>query len=44
MPVLLTREEEYARWLDPEIVERGPLEELFATFPDGGLECWAAGS
>src|SRR5215213_8630330 len=28
MPVLLTREEEYAAWLNPETVERGALEEL----------------
>jgi putative SOS response-associated peptidase YedK len=28
MPVILTHEEEYARWLDPETTERPPLETL----------------
>jgi len=28
MPVMLTKQEKYARWLYPEIVERGPLEVL----------------
>jgi putative SOS response-associated peptidase YedK len=32
MPVLLTGEGQYARWLDPEIVERGPLEDGALTF------------
>jgi putative SOS response-associated peptidase YedK len=41
MPVLLTNEEEYRRWLDPEIVERGPLEELIRPMPDGTLEHYA---
>src|SRR5690606_8635478 len=27
MPVILQSEAEYARWLDPEIKERGPLDE-----------------
>jgi putative SOS response-associated peptidase YedK len=42
MPVLLTSEEEYRRWLDPEIVERGPLEELIRPMPDGALEHYPA--
>jgi putative SOS response-associated peptidase YedK len=29
MPVLLTSEEQYARWLNPELVDREPLEQLF---------------
>ena len=37
MPVILQSEAEYARWLDPEIVERGPLEELMRTLADGAL-------
>lgn len=37
MPVILSSEEEYARWLDPEIVERGPLEDLMRSLPDGSL-------
>jgi putative SOS response-associated peptidase YedK len=41
MPVLLTSEEQYARWLDPEIVERGPLEELMRPLGDGVLACHA---
>ena len=41
---MVTWEDQYARWLDPEIVERDRFEYLFATFPDGGLECWAAGT
>ena len=32
MPVLLTTDAEMARWMDPEIVERGPLEELFRPY------------
>ena len=35
--VLLTSEEEYARWLNPEVVERGLREELMRPFPDGKL-------
>jgi hypothetical protein len=43
MPVILRTEEEYAAWLNPEIVERGPLEELIRPLADGcywfGREC-----
>jgi len=42
MPVMLTREEEYARWLNPETAERGPLEELMRPAPDGVLERYKA--
>ena len=38
MPVLLTSEAEYAVWLNPEIVERGPLEQLMRPLADGVLE------
>ncbi len=38
MPVILQSEAEYERWLDPEIVERGPLEDLMRTLADGSLE------
>ena len=38
MPVLLRTEEEYAAWLNPEIVERGPLEELMRPLVDGVLQ------
>jgi putative SOS response-associated peptidase YedK len=38
MPVLLTSEAEYAAWLNPEIVERGPLEGLMRPLADGVLE------
>jgi hypothetical protein len=43
MPVLLTSEAEYAAWLNPEIVERGPLEALMRPLADGVLECYPAG-
>jgi putative SOS response-associated peptidase YedK len=42
MPVLLMSEEQYARWLDPEIVERGPLEELMRPAADGALAFYRA--
>jgi putative SOS response-associated peptidase YedK len=29
MPVMLTSSEQWDKWLDPEIIERRPLEELF---------------
>jgi hypothetical protein len=38
MPVLLTSEAEYAAWLNPEVVERGPLEALMRPLGDGVLE------
>jgi putative SOS response-associated peptidase YedK len=34
MPVLRTSEAEYAAWLNPEIVERGPLEALMRPLAD----------
>jgi putative SOS response-associated peptidase YedK len=42
MPVMLTTEAEYARWLNPEAAERGPLEELMQPMPDGKLQSYAA--
>jgi hypothetical protein len=36
--VLLTSEAELAAWLNPEIVERGPLEALMRPLGDGVLE------
>jgi putative SOS response-associated peptidase YedK len=33
MPVVLTTRDEYARWLDPEITERSPLENLLVSTP-----------
>jgi putative SOS response-associated peptidase YedK len=44
MPVLLTSEAEYAAWLNPEIVERGPLEQLMRPLGDGVLEVEPAAS
>jgi len=38
MPVILTSEAEYAAWLNSEIVERGPLEQLKRPLGDGVLE------
>jgi putative SOS response-associated peptidase YedK len=35
MPVIFTGEEEYGRWLDAEIVERSPLEDLMRPTPGG---------
>jgi putative SOS response-associated peptidase YedK len=42
MPVMLTNEAEYARWLDPEIIERGPLEELLRPCAPGRLAKYEA--
>ena len=42
MPVLLTSKKDYQRWLDPEIVERAPLEELMRPKADGELELYPA--
>ena len=42
MPVMLTSENEYARWLDHEIVEFDLLEPLLRSFPDGVLLSRAA--
>jgi putative SOS response-associated peptidase YedK len=38
MPVILTNEEQYARWLNPEVGERRPLEELLQPTP---TEWWS---
>ena len=37
MPVILRAEAEYARWLDPEIATRAPLEGLLKPLEDGVL-------
>ena len=37
MPVILRTEAEYARWLDPEITTRAPLEGLMEPLEDGAL-------
>lgn len=37
MPVILRTEAEYARWLDPEITTRAPLEGLMKPLEDGAL-------
>jgi|GEM_PF-2749984 len=42
MPVLLTSEDEYARWLDREVIEYERLEPLLRTFPDDQLNCYKA--
>jgi putative SOS response-associated peptidase YedK len=42
MPVLLTTQAEYARWLNPEAAELGPLEELMRPMPDGMLQSYSA--
>jgi putative SOS response-associated peptidase YedK len=42
MPVMLTTAAEHAQWLDPEIVERGPLEALFAPLDPARLRCYRA--
>ncbi|WP_428305034.1 hypothetical protein [Lacipirellula sp.] len=43
MPAILKTEAEYARWLDPEIKERGPLDQLMRPLADGLLEVEAIG-
>jgi putative SOS response-associated peptidase YedK len=42
MPVLLTDTGQYDRWLNPEIVERGPLEELMRPLAVGSLVSYSA--
>ena len=42
MPVLLTTEAEYGLWLDPDIAERAPLEELFAPHPADAMASYDA--
>jgi len=44
MPALLASEDAYARWLNPEIIERGGLDELMRPMADGVLSlCKAEG-
>ena len=38
MPAVLQNEKQYALWVSPEIIERGPLEELMLPFRSGSLE------
>ena len=42
MPVLLTREADYARWLNPELSGRGAFEPLFAPHDPHAMRCYAA--
>lgn len=42
MPVMLTSEADYARWLNPELTHRAALESLFAPFDAAPLESYAA--
>jgi len=42
MPVMLTSDSEYALWLDPEIVERGPLEPLLRPLAAANLQRYQA--
>lgn len=44
MPVILQSDEQYARWMNPEIVERGPLDELMRPLADGSLVVEGIGS
>ena len=39
MPVLLTSEGDYAAWLNPEVVERGPLEAMMRPLGVAGWGC-----
>ncbi|QDT49129.1 SOS response-associated peptidase [Symmachiella dynata] len=41
MPVILSGEESYARWLDPDVKDRGPLEDLFVPFEEQLMTCVA---
>ena len=43
MPVILQREAEYARWLNPEINTLAPLEALMRPLADGSLHATAKG-
>ncbi len=42
MPVMLTNEDEYAHWLNPDVIEFERLEPLLRTLPDGVLEFYPA--
>ncbi len=44
MPVLLTSEDAYAAWLDPEVVERGSLESIMRPIGTDGWACEKAKS
>lgn len=37
MPVILASDEQYDLWMNPDIVEREPLEELLRPLADGVL-------
>ncbi len=39
MPLVLTSESQYARWLDPEITTRDPLKTAMQAIGDGVLLC-----
>ncbi len=43
MPVLLTDEQQYAAWLNPETTEREPLMRLFASADPAGMSCYPGG-
>jgi putative SOS response-associated peptidase YedK len=42
MPVMMTSEADYARWLNPELTGRAALEPLFAPLESNRLECYPA--
>ena len=42
MPVLLTDEQHYGLWLNPDIVERPAVEELFRPYPAAEMSCYEA--
>ncbi len=42
MPVLLTGEAEYTRWLNPELTTRGGLEALFVPYDPAAMASYAA--
>jgi putative SOS response-associated peptidase YedK len=44
MPVMLASETEYGRWLNSELVDRQPLEPLFAPFVPEKMEKYQAGA
>ncbi len=42
MPLILNDDDSRRRWLDPDVVERPPLEFLIAPFPADNMKHWAA--
>lgn len=42
MPVILNSEEAYSRWLDPDVTQRGPLEDLLQPFDADRMTCVVA--